>query len=72
VSFIAHGWPQGLAQNAPMSDRSVFLRSEAAKCRSHANALSDQQTQAELRSLADEYIVRAEKIEREEADLTSS
>jgi hypothetical protein len=49
-----------------MSERSIYLRDQAAKCRRHANALSDNQTQVELRKLADEYIIRAEAIESKE------
>jgi hypothetical protein len=49
-----------------MSERSIYLRDQATKCRAHASALTDMQTQAELRKLADEYTVRASDIEREE------
>lgn len=49
-----------------MSDRSVYLRDQAEKCRSHARAISDAQTQGELRKLADEYIARAVVIESKE------
>lgn len=41
-----------------MSDRSVYLRDQAAKCQRHANALSDVHTQVELRKLAAEYVER--------------
>jgi hypothetical protein len=41
------------------------LRNQADKCRRHANALSDPQTQEELR-LAAEFVVRAIEIESKE------
>jgi hypothetical protein len=46
-----------------MSERSSYLRDQAAKCRSHAIAIGDVLTQTELRKLAAEYIVQAEHIE---------
>jgi hypothetical protein len=49
-----------------MSERSIYLRDQADKCRRHATAMTDLHTQAELRKLADEYIVRASEIERKE------
>jgi hypothetical protein len=49
-----------------MSERSIYLRDQADKCQRHANALTDAQTQAELRKLAAEYVVRAVAIESEE------
>jgi hypothetical protein len=49
-----------------MSERSIYLRDQAAKCRAHAAALTDVQTQAELRKLAAEYIVQAVDLERTE------
>jgi hypothetical protein len=49
-----------------MSERSIYLRDQAAKCRAHATALTDVQTQVELRKLAAEYIERAAEIERKE------
>jgi hypothetical protein len=45
-----------------MSERSIYLRDQAEKCRWHANN-GDLETQAELRKLAAEYIQRAAKIE---------
>ncbi len=50
----------------PMSERSIYLRDQAAKCLRHAIALSDVQTQAELRKLAAEYAERAAEIESKE------
>jgi hypothetical protein len=50
-----------------MSERSSYLRDQAAKCRRHANAMSDAQTQQELLKLAAEYIMRAAAIENVEA-----
>jgi hypothetical protein len=49
-----------------MSERSIYLRDQAAKCERHANNLSDAETQAELRGLAAEYIVEAAEIEGKE------
>jgi hypothetical protein len=49
-----------------MSERSVYLRDQADKCRWHASHIGDLETQVELRELADEYIVRAEDIESQE------
>ncbi len=46
-----------------MSQRSVYLRDEADKCRQRANNLGDSQTQEALRKLAAEYIERATSIE---------
>jgi hypothetical protein len=42
-----------------MSERSIYLRDQALKCRRHADAISDLYTQAELRKLAAEYAVQA-------------
>ncbi len=55
-----------------MSERSIYLRDQAAKCRWHANAISDVHTQAELRKLAAEYIVGAIDIESKEIGLLQS
>ena len=49
-----------------MSERSIYLRDQADKCRAHARAITDPETQAELRKLADEYIAQAVVIESEE------
>jgi hypothetical protein len=49
-----------------MSPRSLYLRDQADKCRRHANAMHDAQTQQELRKLAAEYVVRADEIESQE------
>jgi len=49
-----------------MPERSVYLRDQAAKCRWHADQLTDAETQEQLRKLAAEYIERAAKIERED------
>jgi hypothetical protein len=51
-----------------MSERSIYLRDQARKCRHHADALSDIQTQAELRKLASEYDIQAEALERTHAE----
>jgi Uri superfamily endonuclease len=47
-----------------MSERSIYLRDQADKCRWHADHMSDASTQAELRNLAADYILRAVAIER--------
>jgi hypothetical protein len=52
-----------------MSARSIYLRDQADKCRRHANAISDTQTQEELRKLAAEYVVRAGEIESKEKEV---
>jgi hypothetical protein len=49
-----------------MSERSIYLRDQAAKCEWHASKLSDSETQARLRKLAAEYIVQAVEIESKE------
>ncbi len=46
-----------------MSERSIYLRDQADKCRQHANNLCDAQTQEELRKMAAEFIERAKSIE---------
>jgi hypothetical protein len=51
-----------------MSERSIYLRDQAAKCRAHATALTDVQTQTELRKLADEYTLQAVELEREHTE----
>jgi hypothetical protein len=49
-----------------MSERSIYLRDQADKCRRHAEALNDAYTQGELRKLAAEYVVQAAEIESKE------
>jgi hypothetical protein len=49
-----------------MSERSIYLRYQAAKCQAHATALTDVQTQVEFRRLALEYIAEAVDIETKE------
>jgi hypothetical protein len=49
-----------------MSERSIYLRDQADKCRRHATAMTDPLTQAELRKLAIEYTERAAEIETKE------
>ena len=51
-----------------MSQRSIYLRVQAGKCRAHANSMSmsDVVTQTTLRELADEYTAQAEEIESKE------
>src|SRR5258706_5933227 len=49
-----------------MSERSIYLRDQADKCRQHASTVSDTQTREELRKLAAVYIARAVVIENKE------
>jgi hypothetical protein len=46
-----------------MSERSVYLRDQAAKCEWHAKHIGDGETQVELRNLAAKYIDEAATIE---------
>jgi hypothetical protein len=46
-----------------MSERSIYLRDQAEKCRWHASHIGDPETQAVLRKLAAEYVVRAADME---------
>jgi hypothetical protein len=50
-----------------MSERSIYLRDQAAKCRWHADHITDAETQDQLRMLAAEYIERAAQIESKKA-----
>jgi hypothetical protein len=49
-----------------MSERSIYLRDQAGKCRWHADNIGDIETQAQLRKLAAEYIVQAVDMEKKE------
>ena len=51
-----------------MSERSMYLRDQTDKCRWHADNISDDQTQVELRKLAAEYIEQAMELERAHAE----
>jgi hypothetical protein len=51
-----------------MSERSIYLRDEAAKCRWHADCMTELETQAALRLLADRYAAQAAAIEITELD----
>jgi hypothetical protein len=55
-----------MCQSTRMSERSIYLRDQAAKCRAHAAALTDVETQDQLRKLAGEYTERAAEIESKE------
>jgi hypothetical protein len=57
-----------LTEGRPMSERSIYLRDQADKCRRHASAMSDAYTRTELRKLAEEYIARAAEIESKETE----
>jgi hypothetical protein len=54
-----------------MSERSIYLRDQAAKCKWHAENIGDAETQAQLRTLAFEYIMEATAIEAQEGDTGS-
>jgi hypothetical protein len=49
-----------------MSERSIYLRDQAEKCRWHASHICDAETQAELRKLANQYTEQAADIENKE------
>jgi hypothetical protein len=49
-----------------MSERSIYQRDQAAKCRGHAGSMTDLETQVALRKLAAEYVEQAEAIEAQE------
>jgi hypothetical protein len=49
-----------------MSERSIYLRDQADKCRWHAQNIGDAETQEALRNLAAEYVERAIQIESKE------
>jgi len=49
-----------------MSERSIYLRDQAAKCQWHADRITDPETQVQLRKLAAEYVVQAKRIENKE------
>jgi hypothetical protein len=49
-----------------MSERSVYLRDQAEKCRADAARMTDDETRQQLHALAAEYIMRAVMIESEE------
>jgi hypothetical protein len=47
-----------------MSERSIYLRDQAAKCRAHASSTTDAETATQLRRLATEYVEQATELER--------
>jgi hypothetical protein len=49
-----------------MSERSIYLRDQATKCRGHADSMTDLETRGALRKLAAEYVAQAEAIEAQE------
>jgi hypothetical protein len=49
-----------------MSERSIYLRDQAAKCEWHANNMDGSETQVRLRKLAAEYVAEANEIESKE------
>jgi hypothetical protein len=55
-----------------MSERSTYLRDQADKCRQHAAAMSDAQTQQQLLILAAEYIERAVALESEDHPISDA
>ena len=50
-----------------MSQRSIYLREQAAKCEWHAQNMGDSETQVRLRKLAAEYLAEADDIESTES-----
>lgn len=50
-----------------MSKRSEYLRDQAAKCEVHARAQTAAEIQAQLRSIASQYLEQAVVIEAKEA-----
>ena len=50
-----------------MSQRSIYLREQAAKCEWHAQNMGDSETQVRLRKLAAEYVAQADDIESRES-----
>jgi hypothetical protein len=46
-----------------MTECATHLRDQAEKCRLHAKYIGDDQTKEALRTLAAEYVARAEEIE---------
>jgi hypothetical protein len=50
-----------------MSERSIYLRDQAAKCERHANNMDDSETKVRLRKLTAEYLVEASDIESKES-----
>jgi hypothetical protein len=49
-----------------MSERSVYLRDQAEKCRAHVANMADDEIRQQLRVLAAAFIMRAVAIESEE------
>ena len=66
MSRIAHVSRPDLYYRPAMSERSIYLRAEAVKCRGLADKLTDLQTKAELRKLTSEYDIKADDIESKE------
>jgi hypothetical protein len=49
-----------------MSERSVYLRDQAEKCRARAARMTDEETRQQLHVLAVEYTMRAVMVESDE------
>jgi hypothetical protein len=49
-----------------MSERSIYLRDQAAKCRWHAGRMTDDEVRAKLQKLAADYMAQATEIESKE------
>jgi hypothetical protein len=49
-----------------MSERSIYLRDQAQKCRAHAAIMTDDEIRQQLHVLAAAFIMRAVAIESEE------
>jgi hypothetical protein len=61
---VARRWFQ--LGGGPMSERSVYLRDQAEKCRARAARMTDEETRQQLHVLAAEYIMRAVMVESDE------
>jgi hypothetical protein len=66
VSSFDRSKSEWLAYSAAMSERSIYLRDEAAKCRRHAERMTDDEVRAKLQKLAAKYAVQAAEIESKE------
>jgi hypothetical protein len=55
-----------MCHTGAMSERSIYLRDQAVKCRWHADNMADLETKAELRKIASKYDVQAADIESKE------
>ena len=64
VSKIAHRIRLRSGYSRHMSERSIYLRDQIAKCEFHAKNIGDFETEGKLRQLAAQYLAEALEIER--------